>query len=84
MQTILFPFCSNICLLLGFPNPHTNTVRSCQIDFLLSVTNAHAKKLDALNLFIKKLARQSFLFIIGEKKEHFSYISILIIFLNKH
>ena len=45
---------------------HTNK-RSCQIDFLFSVTRAHAKKLGALNLFIQILARRSFLFIIGEK-----------------
>ena len=44
----------------------------CQIDFLFHVTRAHAKKLGALNLFVQKLARQSFLLLIGEKKEHFS------------
>ena len=43
----------------------------CQIDFLFHVTRAHAKKLGALNLFVKKLARQSFFFIIGEKKNTF-------------
>ena len=42
------------------------------------------KKLGALNLFIQKLERRSFLFIIDEKKEYFSYILIWIIFfLNK-
>ena len=43
-------------------------VRLCQIDFFFSITCTHAKKLGALNLFIKKLACQLFLFIIGEKK----------------
>ena len=42
--------------------------KAMPIDFLFSVTRTHARKLGALNLFIKKLARQSFLFIIGEKK----------------
>ena len=42
--------------------------KATPIDFLFIVTRAHARKLGALNLFIKKLARQSFLFIIGEKK----------------
>ena len=46
-------------------------VRLCQIDFLFSVTHAHAKKLGVLNLFIQKLARRSFLFIIVEKKRTF-------------
>ena len=52
-------------------------VRLCQIDFLFSVIHAHAKKLGVLDLFIQKLARRSFLFIIVEKKEHLSHISIL-------
>ena len=51
-------------------------IRPCQIDLLFSVTRTHVKKLGALNLFIQKLARLSFLFVIGEKK-NFSYISIL-------
>ena len=51
---------------------HTNK-RSCQIDFLFSVTRAHAKKLGALNLFIQILARRSFLFIIGEKRALFIF-----------
>ena len=46
-------------------------LRSCQIDFLFSVTRAHAKKLGALNLFIQKLARRSFLFFVSEKKNTF-------------
>ena len=40
-------------------------LRPCQIDFLFSVVSAHAKKLGALNLYIQKLARRPFLFIIG-------------------
>ena len=36
-------------------------IRPCQIDFLFSVTCAHAKKPGAVNLFFKKLARLSFL-----------------------
>ena len=36
---------------------YINFLRLCQIDFLFSVTLAHAKKLGALNLFIQKLAR---------------------------
>ena len=35
------------------------------------VTHAHTKKLGALNLFIQKLARLYFLFIIHEKKKTF-------------
>ena len=50
-------------------------LRSCQIDFLFSVTCAHAKKRGALNLFIQKLARRSFLFIIGEKSTLFIYFN---------
>ena len=59
---------------------HLKFIRTCQTDFLFSVTRANVKKLGALNLFIQKLARLSFLFIIGEKKKHSSYISILFIF----
>ena len=40
-------------------------LRPCQIDFLFSVARAHTKKLGALNLYIQKLARRPFLFIIG-------------------
>ena len=54
-------------------------IRTCQIDFLSSVTRAHVTKLGALNLFIQKLVRLSFLFVICEKK-YFSCISILIFF----
>ena len=50
-------------------------LRPCQIDFLFSVTRGHAKKLGSLNLFIKKLARLSFLFIIGEKRILFIYFN---------
>ena len=42
---------------------------------MFSVTRAHAKKLGAWNLFIKKLARRSFLFIIGEEKTFFIYFN---------
>ena len=43
-------------------------IRPCQINFLFSVTRAHAKKRGVLKLFIQKLARVSFLFIASEKK----------------
>ena len=59
---------------------HLKFVRTCQIDLAFVWHYPHVKKLGALNLFIQKLARLSFLFIIGGKKKHFSYISILIIF----
>ena len=57
-------------------------VRSCQIDFLFSVTSLHAKKLGALNLFIQKLARWSFLCIIGEKRtfHNFSFYQFFLFF----
>ena len=48
----------------------------CQIDFLFSVTCAHAKKLSTLNLFIQKLACRSFLFIIGEYTYIYMHIYI--------
>ena len=50
------------------------SIRSCQIDYLFSVTGALAKKLGTLNLFIQKLARRSFIIYYRQKKEHFSYV----------
>ena len=44
-----------------YPERKSAAFRPCQIDFLFSVTHAHAKKLGALNLFTQKLARLSFL-----------------------
>ena len=63
-----------------YPERKNAAFRPSQIDFLFSVTRAHAKKnkLGDLNLFTQKLARLSFLLQI--KKEHFSCMSILIIF----
>ena len=54
-------------------NPSCIDLRLCQteIDFLFGVTRAHAKKPGTWNLFIQKLARRSFLFIIGEKNNNF-------------
>ena len=48
-----------------------NGIRLYRINFLFSNTRAHAKKLGALSFSIQKLARRSFLFIIGEKKNTF-------------
>ena len=51
---------------------HEKILRSCQIDFLFSITGVmHAKKIGALNLLIQKLVHQSFLFIIGEENNTF-------------
>ena len=46
------------------------SIRSCQIDYLFSVTGALAKKLGALNLFIQKLARRSFNIYYRQKKKN--------------
>ena len=46
-------------------------ISACQIELLFSVTRTYVKKLGTVNLFIQKLERLSFLFIIDEKKSTF-------------
>ena len=59
-------------------------IRPCKIDFLFSVTCVHAKKIRHIEPFYAKINMPIFFIYYWWKKEHFSYISISIIFFNKY